>query len=138
MTETFSIWAMSFPTESEFSLFCKQRGEPTVEGEVVDEDDLLDQPGRRPLEDADDCPEQGRPGLVVECHDDRGRLQFPRGIGQVLTAVNSPFKRVSQRTDAFSRLSWIFLSAGRASLASWLNLLAAYLSSPSFRAPFFM
>ena len=41
----------------------------TVVTEVVHQDDLPDEMLRAPVEDADDGPEQGRPGLVVECDD---------------------------------------------------------------------
>ena len=41
-------------------------------GGVVHQDDLLQQPGGRPVDDAVDGPEQGAPALVVEADDDGG------------------------------------------------------------------
>lgn len=39
---------------------------------VINEDDLLQQDGRRGLQDAVNGPQQGGPGLVIEGYDHRG------------------------------------------------------------------
>ena len=45
---------------------------------VVDEQDLLEQGGRRPVEDGEDAAQQHRPRLVVEAHDNGDRGQVAR------------------------------------------------------------
>lgn len=43
---------------------------------IIHQDDLLEQDGGRGVQDAEDSPEEGGPGLVVEDNDDAGGGQW--------------------------------------------------------------
>jgi hypothetical protein len=57
-------------------------------GEVVHEDDLLEQVGRRAVEHGVDSPQQDRPGLIVEADDHSGRWQLLQVAARFLTPAN--------------------------------------------------
>ena len=74
----------------------RRRRPLTLLAEVVDQDDLVQQFGGRPLDDAVHGAHQRRPALVVEDDDDRGAGQILRVV-PVFTSANGETAAASQR-----------------------------------------